>query len=352
VNEELQDLDSFLGCLLGGAVGDALGAPVEFLSLHEIRREYGCDGVTEMEPAYGRRGAFTDDTQMTLFTAEGLIRATIRYNQRGICHPASVVHRAYLRWLHTQGVSWKRTSPDVDFEPDGWLITNEVLHHRRGPGRTCLAALRSGVMGTVERPTNNSKGCGGVMRMAPVGLVAADPFDLGSQCAAITHGHPSGYLAAGAMAVIVSRILGGHGIEDACRAALEELAEHDGHQETTRAVETAISLAETKPPSPEAVATLGEGWIAEEALAIALYCALTARDFRSGVLAAVNHGGDSDSTGAITGNILGCMLGVDAIPTGWLDQIEVRDVIERVARDLYRCVDDDGVEEMEGYGGW
>jgi ADP-ribosyl-[dinitrogen reductase] hydrolase len=71
-------LDRIRGCLLGGAVGDALGAPVEFMSTDEIRAAFGPDGIEEFAFAYGRRGAVTDDTQMTLFTAEGLIRAEVR----------------------------------------------------------------------------------------------------------------------------------------------------------------------------------------------------------------------------------------------------------------------------------
>jgi hypothetical protein len=95
--------DRVRGCLLGGAVGDALGAPVEFMSYPEIKRRYGRGGIRDFAAAYGRVGAITDDTQMTLFTAEGLLRAHNRSIDRGICHPPSVVWRAYQRWLSTQG---------------------------------------------------------------------------------------------------------------------------------------------------------------------------------------------------------------------------------------------------------
>ena len=89
--------DRVRGCLLGGAVGDALGTLVEFLSLDEIRQRFGPQGVTGYEPAYGRRGAITDDTQMTLWTAEGLLRAGNRFLDRGICRPEVVVWGAYQR---------------------------------------------------------------------------------------------------------------------------------------------------------------------------------------------------------------------------------------------------------------
>jgi ADP-ribosyl-[dinitrogen reductase] hydrolase len=78
-------------------VGDALGAPVEFASSAEIGARHGPGGVREYQPAYGRPGAITDDTQMTLFTAEGFIRAQNRAISRGIWHPPSVVHCAYMR---------------------------------------------------------------------------------------------------------------------------------------------------------------------------------------------------------------------------------------------------------------
>lgn len=71
-------IDRIKGCLLGGAVGDALGAPVEFLEWAAIRNTFGAQGIVDYAPAYGRLGAITDNTQMMLFTAEGLLRAYVR----------------------------------------------------------------------------------------------------------------------------------------------------------------------------------------------------------------------------------------------------------------------------------
>src|SRR5690606_24902080 len=83
-----------------------------------------------------------------------------------------------------------------------------------------------------------------------------------------------------------------------------------------------------------AIAELGQGWVAEEALSISIYCALVARDFTEGVTLAVNHDGDSDSTGAIVGNLLGAMYGARAIPSNWLEPLELRDAITELAEDL------------------
>lgn len=327
--------DAVRGCLLGGAIGDALGAPVEFLSLDEIRRKFGPDGVTGFSAVHGRPAPFTDDTQMTLFTAEGMIRAMVRGSLRGICDPPSMVHRAYLRWLHTQGDPWESVRVQgEDF--DGWLGRQRVLHVRRAPGFTCLSALRSGKFGRLEDPLNASKGCGGVMRAAPAGFADfADPFMFGCEVAALTHGHPAGYLSAGFLAEMIAELGRGETLKAGIEAAELKLESFRGiNGQVVEAVGWAQHLAEKESASPETIESMGQGWVAEEALAIAIFCALTAEGFTSGVLAAINHGGDSDSTGAITGNILGTLWGLEAIPSEWVEQLEAAEVVLTVADDL------------------
>jgi ADP-ribosylglycohydrolase len=327
---------TFRGCLLGGALGDALGAPVEFLRLRDIRARFGTDGVSALEPEYGRNGgAITDDTQMTLFTAEALLRARHRAGCEDLADVAGYGYGAYLRWLRTQGYAAKGTPAS---EPDGWLVGHHELHAQRGPGDTCLSALRSGRMGTPEAPLNDSKGCGTVMRVAPVGLAAGpdESFGLGCELSAITHGHPSGWLSGGCLAEIVSRVARGEGLRVAAATALARLRDRADGRETVAAVEAALALAaEPGAPSPERVESLGGGWVAEEALAIGLYAALVAQDVESGLLLAVNHSGDSDSTGAIAGNLLGLVRGETALPERWLARLELRTVLERVADDLW-----------------
>lgn len=336
----------FLGCLLGGAAGDALGAPVEFMMRSEILRRFGPNGITQYAPAYGGLGTITDDTQMTLFTAEGLIRSWVRGCFRGITTYSGVTAHAYLRWLQTQG---ERPSCDIAFgmEEPGWLFQQRQLHSRRAPGNTCLSALRT--MSYLGEPArNDSKGCGGVMRVAPVGLFAwrlrqyqspQDAFRLGAELAALTHGHPTGSLTAGVLAVLILALTDGASLPEALAASKVILRAETGHEETLRAIEMAEELADSGLPHKEAIARLGLGWIAEEALAISIYCALVARDFKHGVILAVNHDGDSDSTGSITGNLLGTMHGVKAIPAEWLAPLELRDVIAELAEDLYAFKD-------------
>ena len=335
----------FSGCLLGGAVGDALGAPVEFLDLDEIVRAYGETGIRDYAPAYGKLGAITDDTQMTLFTAEAVLSA----------HLASVQHGqepdffragagSYARWLMTQENSRLVSTGNAKAS---WLLQQKKLFSRRAPGTTCLSALQTS-RGKVARAMNDSKGCGGVMRIAPVGMyfayslcgerhrdrVLSNIFATGCELAAITHGHPSGCLSAGALAVIVSLVLVGNSLTDATHAAKEELRKHPSHKETLAAIEKAERLAKSRPHERSALRELGKGFLAEEALAMGIYCALGAKDFEDGIIFAVNHSGDSDSTGMITGNLLGAAAGVEAIPDRWLAQLELRSTIEAIADDL------------------
>jgi len=341
-----RSLSHVKGCLLAGAVGDALGAPVEFLSLHQILSQYGTDGIADYVPAYGRKGAITDDTQMTLFTAEGLILSHVRGNPADLSQIPVFVWQAYLRWLSTQ----QMTNPDQLMKrygscvmADGVLITRKELYAQRAPGRSCLSALMRGKMGTVASPINDSKGCGGIMRISPVGyfLKPESVFDMACEIAAITHGHPTGYLAAGCLAQIICEISYGRDMLNAVDNTLKILRTKPNHQECLEAVQNALHAAEKEPVCFATVEKLGKGWIAEEALAISLYCAIVAgQDFEKGMRLAVTHRGDSDSTGSIAGNIIGAMHGKEIIPDKYLHELELMDTIEEIAADLFARMPD------------
>lgn len=334
-----QTKEHFRGCLLGGAVGDAFGWPVEFLQLEEIKTRFGNAGIVTMQTNEHGVAEITDDTQMTLFTAEGILRALSRSMSRGgVCHVPSIVYRAYLRWFDTQ---YGPGAIDTDLL-NSWLHKVPELHIMRGPGHACISALRSGIMGSLDHPVTNSKGCGGVMRMAPIGLFCYDQkFKIGCECAAITHGHPSGYIPAGILAQMIYSIVKGNSIENSIRRSIEMAQEYEGHEESVTIIQRAIELAQSDMATLAAIKQLGEGWVGEEALAIAIYCSIKFQhDFKQAIIVAVNHDGDSDSTGAITGNILGAYLGVSAIPEGWLASLELKDVIIDLADDLFKKYED------------
>ncbi len=335
----MKDFNHFSGCLLGGAVGDALGGPVEFLSIDGIRRQFGSQGVVDYV-GQNRQGLaeFTDDTQMTLFTAEGLLCAAAA-GTMDVDGCVEAIYRAYLRWLRTQS---REGRSQTRAEGQGRLLQEEGLWKIKAPGNTCLSALYSGKAGIMEQPINNSKGCGGVMRVAPIGLwvqTGSAAFELGSRAAALTHGHPSGYLSAGCLAQLIADLVSGSPFEEAIQHTLTVLAHYSGHEETTAALHKALEFARDprQPVSPAIVEKIGAGWVGEEALAVAVYATLIGlreQSFRQGVLLAVNHSGDCDSTAAIAGNLLGVILGRDSIPSDWIARLEMHSLIDEIAQDM------------------
>lgn len=334
-------LEHYIGCITGGAVGDALGAPTEFLTYNRILQKYGQEGVRDYLEFADGKGEITDDTQMLLFTAEGLL-------QSFSIHPNSAeaekkylnsTHQAYMRWLQTQERPFSlQALKDMDYS--NGLICEEYMYKSRAPGLTCLSALRSSVIGTMQNPVNDSKGCGGIMRIAPVGLLHFDTpseaFRIGCELAAITHGHVSGYLSAGFLSALLCYIIQGDPLQKATTKTIAHLQEYSGHEETLNAVNTAVKLAEIRDPAFAQVEKLGGGWVAEEALAISLYCALSYPDnFEEAVILAVNHSGDTDSTGSITGNIMGLLLGEEAIPWRWRTNLRYYESIRKAGEALW-----------------
>ena len=334
---ERQRKSRYRGCLLGGAVGDALGYPVEFMKEDGIFRKYGEKGIQTLSQA-GNPAVISDDTQMTLFAANALIRSEVIH-----CDWKENLLRAYQEWLGTQG---DECCIRDDPRPRMWLYEVEGLHARRAPGNTCLASIRR-TAGKREAifADNNSKGCGTVMRAAPYGLsVGYDPLSRGEEANAVikmahvdadfTHGHPAAREASASLAALIWEIV--QYSPQRCDP-LEEVVYHCFS--SSGLLKKAVGLAlDGSVPDLEGIHRLGEGWVADEALAIAVFCAVRYQnDFAAAIRAAVNHKGDSDSTGAICGNILGAWLGEEAVEKAFdLKQLELADVTRTIADDLFR----------------
>lgn len=341
--------DQIRGSLVGGAAGDALGYTVEFLSEGQIFRMYGDHGITEYALVNGK-ALISDDTQMTLFTAAGLLLGDTRCALRGIMGaPSYYVALAYTDWYLTQ----TRRISDVQNDDSHytWLLDVPELFSRRAPGTTCMSYIskdRAGVDDYIKNQANNSKGCGGIMRVAPMALlynnrnIIEDTDMEAAQIAAITHGHPLGYIPAMVLNHIIYLILDAEKnmslkdiVIDAIDAACRMFAEDKYIDELTELINLAIELSENNESDLKNIRMLGEGWVAEETLAIAVYCALKYKnDFSKAIIASVNHNGDSDSTGAVTGNIVGALVGYDAIESKWKEDLELHDVILEIADDL------------------
>ena len=360
--QSAQNHDRVLGCMVGGAVGDALGYAVEFSSWPQIRSRYGERGITRYE--LDRRGVapISDDTQMSLFTAAGILLGMTRGSMRGIMGRIDTYcWHSYQDWLKTQELSSRPEKDEYGFDRCyTWLMDVPELYARRAPGNTCLSALRAEASG--KRAENNSCGCGGVMRTAPLALLnyihgyADGDMAYCDMCAAeaarITHKHPLGFMPSAVLNHILMELLAGtESIEKAVEKGLRALpdihSEEDGNKpyeelwpedvaKLRRLVIQAIESAHVDMPDPVAIESIGGGWTGHEALAIAIYSAIKHRDsFEDAIISSVNHSGDSDSTGAICGNIMGCLLGWSAIPAHFTEKLELLPVIEEMGEDLF-----------------
>ena len=342
--------DRVRGSLIGGAIGDALGFPVEFIySYEKIQKRYGENGITRLDTAQWwtesnvGKAVISDDTQMTLFTALGLLNA----KEKGMAPVPAICH-AYIEWLYTQkGFRSKRFN-------SCWIGDLPELNVRRAPGHTCITALEKIVEG--REPMNDSKGCGGIMRIAPIPLYGLSQNriqnvavldELAADAAKLTHEHPLGYIPAYVMSHIIYRLATDESptneafheyVHEAMRMADDKYGFKSQSKQTLHTlVDLALELSSKDSPDHEAIKQIGEGWVAEETLAIAVYCcAKYFDDFEKAMIASVNHGGDSDSTGAVTGNILGAAIGYEAIPEHFKADLQLHDVILHVADDLWR----------------
>lgn len=361
VRETETNLDRIRGSLVGGAIGDALGYTVEFMQEEQIFRKYGSSGITEYELTNGK-ALVSDDTQMTLFTANGILVGDTRLSMRGIGgDPKVYVPNAYLDWLKTQQLDINSVNQYERYTEKGgysWLLDVPELYSRRAPGNTCLSALETRakedhVNSFINSPINRSKGCGGIMRIAPLALKYRlgenfygdiEQIDMeAAELSAITHSHSLGYMPSSVVSHIISRILCSHdemSLKDMvleARGSVSKLfAEDKNLPVLVDIIDKAVRLSEkTDTDDLDNIHALGEGWVAEETLGIALYCALKYQnDFSKAMIVSVNHKGDSDSTGAVTGNILGALIGYDAIDSKWKKDLELLDVILEVADDL------------------
>ena len=364
--------DKVRGSLIGGAIGDALGYSIEFMSLKAIKHKYGDKGyINHQEFNNLGKAVISDDTQMTLFTANGLLNYITRITITNGFHWETLIEfitLAYKDWLKTQeGI-------DNYYYNDPfkcWIRDIKELNVRRAPGNTCISALQSLKCGKVE---NDSKGCGGVMRVAPIGLLAAVDLEstikdyygtevqrrewdatqvarLGGDSAAITHKHPLGYLPAAFLADLIFHILMSEVpltfgvLENYIDSVYSDIwkeyetdRDRKAFKELWALIEKAINLATYHDVAEEtAIRLLGEGWTGDEALAIAIYCMMKhPNSFEKAVIAAVNHDGDSDSTGAICGNLMGAIVGYEVIPSRFTKDLELKDLILEIADDIVK----------------
>lgn len=364
MNKEDNTKDKIRGCLMAGAAGDALGYEVEFINRLAILSRYGENGITKFELDSKGKAQISDDTQMTLFTANGLLTSLTMELTCGPMNskPETIIMNAYLDWFYTQTKETGKYDEQIT-----WLRELPEMAYRRAPGTTCLSACANIIDG--KEVVNDSKGCGGIMRVAPMALlVAQEPntnryycsqeelAEAGCYIAEQTHKHPLGFLPAGLLTILLYKLLplSTEEVKKSIDSIINEtlsfldVIRKDKYNEEKaylrELTKKAVRLAHSDIPDADAIHQLGEGWVAEETWAIALYCAIRHIDsVEDAIIASVNHDGDSDSTGSVCGNIMGAIYGYEHIKSRHIfcpkgreleDTLELSNIILTLADDL------------------
>lgn len=347
---------SLRGGVLGGMIGDALGAPVEFQVWEEIQRAVGEAGVTGYLPLHGRAGSVSDDSQMMLFVLESMIMARVRwrvndFDQR--VQPRLESQIALAQWLHTQGVAWNAVLP-AELRRDeakryGKLIAVPELRTQRAPDGVSMSALGSFGLGsdaepgkglsTFTSPLNDSQEAGGLLRSAMTAVWTDVPeraFKLGATTSLITHGNPSGYLPGGVLAVLAQYLMHDQRFDDALHVAMYQLSRWPGHEDTTAALTAATELGRSRYVRPDILdERFHNARLAPDVLGVVVAAVIAhPSDFEAAVRAAVNHSGNSATAGAVCGLLMGLKLGPAAVPEPWLTALELRDVAEGLVHDV------------------
>lgn len=336
-------IENYTGCLIGGAIGDAIGAPIEFDRFRKIKKQYGNDGISDLITDKNGISKITDDTQMTMFTAFGLVKSLSAQGSLDVPPNYSTVYNSYKDWYKTQNEQYSQNN-------NSWLMNLPELYSRKSPGITCISALKSGIIGEFGLPVNTSKGNGGVMRVAPVGLMYyKNPkmaFEIGARLTAMTHGSPDAYLPAGMHSAIIAYIIQGYDMKTSILKSLEILKTYNNHENTEHWVKYAVNSSENECSSRFVMYNIVKSPTADRTLAASLYCCLKNSDnYQNAVLMAVNHDGDSDTIGSITGNIMGAYLGESAIPQSWKNSVQLNNELKLLSQDLF-CENPADIEDL------
>jgi ADP-ribosylglycohydrolase len=320
-------LNAFEGCILGLAIGDALGLPAEFRRREQILAAFGPDGITDFtscdDPAWGGQpvvvgsdhpaGTYSDDTQMSIAVAEALLEA--RGGDLESIMQAMAGH--FVRWLR---------APEND----------------RAPGGTCLEGCANLEAGRPWRESGveHSKGCGSAMRAAPIGLLfwrdQARLLETARASSLPTHGHDAAIEGAAAAALLVALALHKRSPQAMYDAIMSECAPRS--PDLRKCLEKLPGLIHADPAVALSRRGIGEGWVAEEAVVSALYCFWRSpADYERTVLTAVNTDGDSDSIATIAGSISGAFNGAEAIPRRWRENVENSEYLRSIAARLWEA---------------
>lgn len=313
------------GCLLAGAIGDALGTQLMYMSQAEIQGRYGSLSATTTASCCIQ---WSSSTQLSLFTIEGLQRAESMDLE--VLIPS--LQAAYLRWLWTQGDEHPRLVLG-----SGGLLDLPLLYQRLLPDLVTLGALRNS-QPLNTHANNYNPGYAAALRTAVLGLWAEISdralFSSAIAVARLTHNHPNAYLPAAALAYLVNRLLQGQSLLEALACLEPLLLTQTDAQATYQAVRLAIRLHQS--PHSTTAELLEQtfpdaGYSGHNALAIAIYALLSTHNLEQALLLAANHSGYSHASATMAGYLAGSLYGEAAIPSAWLESLTYSTLIRRYA---------------------
>ncbi len=336
--------EAYRGCLLGMAVGDAMGYTVDNRSWQQIREDYGPNGLLGYDLVNGYADV-TSYTQLAAFTCNGLLLGQTRGQMLGKMAPfIKYIEVSSREWAASQR-PWGRPSRSYC-----WLLRKQELCRRRCMDTRMLDTLSRPRLGSPEAPVNNFPGPGSLTAAVGVGLfyheerMDQEEVDrLGAEAVALTHGSPTAFLSGAVLAHIISRLTQDPQapLKPLILEAVEAMKEQFGHQysrayDIGNAVRHAVTYADSPGLNQVEVMERLDCDDASRVLAGAVYASLVSRgDFDNAMIAAVNHSGRSAAVGAVTGAILGIRLGEEALPEFYIECLEPAEVLRELADDLY-----------------
>ena len=335
---------AYRGCLLGMAVGDAMGYTVDNRSWQEIREDYGPNGLLGYDLVNGYADV-TSYTQLAAFTCNGLLFGLTRGQMLGKMAPfIKYIGLASREWAVSQR-TWGRPRRTYC-----WLLRKAELCRRHCMETRMLETLSRENLGTLETPVNNFAGPYSLSCAIGVGLFfdedrmdQAEIDRLGAEAVALTHGSPTAFLTGAVLAHIMSKLVRkpNSSLKKVALEAVEAMKEQFGHQysqafDIATLIRHAVTYAEGHNLNQVEVMEKLGCETAAQVLAGAIYSCLVSRgDFDAAMIAAVNHSGRSAAVGAIAGAILGIWLGEEALPEFYIECLEPAEVLRELADDLY-----------------
>lgn len=309
-----------------GAIGDSIGYKIEFDSYDRIREKYGSKGLT-LDKIKGETLVISDDTQMTLFSLEALHKLNFKNFENSI----EIYKDAYHDWLLTQidneyGLSLIKGRKNSISEMNQF----GTLRHRRAPGNTCMSALAYNI-------ALDSKGCGTIMRAAPFGFIENFENAVNEACkqASITHSHPDAIISAGYFAGLINLLIFNKITLEEAMTICNNHFKNDIdfikmiNEKLTIAINSSTIFTGKKLNNNQCISKIGQGWVADEALIIAIYAVIMSNSkFEKAIQIAINHDGDSDSTGSLAAQLFVACYGFPEEYSYLMQHLDAGDAIE------------------------